>query len=402
MALGMSLQEMNSYLPPPNQPWERRDPQELNVHAGRLAAAVRFAIDNEVDWPTDLSKQNVAQDAERWATRLGRFKDRGSAAGVVLKQGYIIAEWGDVECVDLTYSATKSYVATLAGLAYDRGLIAIDGKVADNEAQVRLEYGAKAIAAIRALGQSGDDTRVNEMDEGVRIDGFDSPHNNMITWRQLLQQRSEWQGWLFGKPDVVDWNRAVGTAGERQRRLAPGDHWEYNDVRVNRAALALLATWREPLPAVLKRQVMDPIGASDQWAWHGYDDFSTVLVDGVEIESVSGGAHWGGGLWINTLDHARFGLLMLHGGRWGSETIISQQWCRMMTEPCPLNPSYGFMWWLNTGHERYGMAASEGIFAASGAGGNSVICEPELDLVIVTRWCADVPGVVDRVVRAHC
>ena len=69
----------------------------------------------------------------------------------------------------------------------------------------------------------------------------------------------------------------------------------------------------------------------------------------------------------------------------------------MMTEPCPVNSGYGFMWWLNTGHQRYGEAASEAIFAASGAGGNSVVCDPERDLVVVTRWCADVSGVVDRV-----
>lgn len=69
----------------------------------------------------------------------------------------------------------------------------------------------------------------------------------------------------------------------------------------------------------------------------------------------------------------------------------------MMKEPCPLNCSYGFMWWLNTGHERYGATASEATFAASGAGGNSVVCDPERDLVMVTRWCADVSGVVDRV-----
>jgi len=40
---------------------------------------------------------------------------------------------------------------------------------------------------------------------------------------------------------------------------------------------------------------------------------------------------------------------------------------------------------------------SETAFAASGAGGNSVVCDPEKDLVIVTRWCADVTGVVERV-----
>jgi CubicO group peptidase (beta-lactamase class C family) len=391
---------MNNYLPSPDQPWDRRAAAELGVDAGRLRDAVAFAVDNEVDWPVDLSKQDVGEDAEKWAARLGQFRDRGGPAGVVVHRGYIIAEWGDVERVDLTFSATKSYVATMAGLAVDRGLIHnIDDRIADYEAGVSLQYTTKAIAAITGLRQAGAETRVNGADQGADVDGFDSPHNAAITWRQALQQTSEWEGWLFGKPDVVDWNRAVGEAAERQERRAPGMHWEYNDVRVNRTALALLATWRQPLPTVLRREVLDPIGASNTWEWHGYDDYSSVLVDGVEIESVSGGAHWGGGLWISSLDHARFGLLFANRGVWGDRRIISEQWCRLMTEPCPLNPDYGLMWWLNT-TGRYGATASPATFAASGAGGNAVVCDPVRDLVIVTRWCADVSGVVDRVASA--
>ena len=392
---------MNTYFPPPDKDWERRTPAEMGVDATGLQEAVCFAVHNEVDWPTDLSQQNVGDDAAGWSTSLGRFRDRGSAAGVVLRHGYIVAEWGDVERVDLTYSATKSYVATVAGIAFDRGLIrSMDDRVGDYERGVSIEYSPQAVAAIRQLTDRGDDARVNDTDEGTGIDGFDSPHNAAITWRQSLQQTSEWEGWLFGKSDRVDWNRSVDTAGVRETRMSSGAHWEYNDVRVNRTALALLATWRQPLPAVLKREVMDPIGASDSWEWHGYDDYSTVLVDGAEIESVSGGAHWGGGIWIHSLDQARFGLLFGNRGVWGDGRILSEDWCRMMTEPCPLNPSYGFMWWLNTGHQRYGAAASQATFAASGAGGNSVVCDPERDLVIVTRWCADVAGVVDRVVRS--
>jgi CubicO group peptidase (beta-lactamase class C family) len=169
---------------------------------------------------------------------------------------------------------------------------------------------------------------------------------------------------------------------------------------VNRTALALLAVWREPLPDVLKREVMDPIGASASWEWHGYDDNSVVNIDGLITESVSGGAHWGGGLWIGALDHARFGLLFLNRGKWGDRQIISERWIDMMTTPCALNDQYGYMWWLNTGHVRYGQHASASTFAASGAGGNCVVVDPEKNLVIVTRWCEDVAGVVDLVARA--
>ena len=391
-----------TYFPPTNQDWERRIPAELGVDPTKLQAAVRFAVDNEIDWPVDISQRDIGDDAPPWATRLGPFKPRGGPVGLVIKNGYIVAEWGDLDRVDLTYSATKSYVATMAGLALDHGLIkSVEDRVVDYERSASIEYAPAAVEAIQRLARDGgQDARVNTPGEGTAIDGFDSPHNAKITWRHLLQQTSEWQGWLFGKPDIVDWNRGVDTEGARDERRAPGEHWEYNDVRVNRAALALLSTWGERLPGVLKREVMDPIGASDSWQWHGYDEYSAVLMNGRVVESVSGGAHWGGGLWINTYDHARFGLLFLNRGEWNGQRLISDEWCRLMTEPCRLNPSYGFMWWLNTGGERYGSAASESTFAASGAGGNSVVCDRERDLVVVTRWCGDVAGVVDRVARA--
>ena len=127
---------------------------------------------------------------------------------------------------------------------------------------------------------------------------------------------------MFGIPDTVDHNRSVrqgekvGKKGERRELQAPGTFWEYNDVRVNVLSVAALHVWREPLPDVIRREVMDPIGASSTWEWHPYDD-ATIEIDGVAMPSVAGGAHWGGGLWISALDHARFGQLWLRRGDWG-------------------------------------------------------------------------------------
>ena len=59
-------------------------------------------------------------------------------------------------------------------------------------------------------------------------------------------------------------------------------------------ALAALHVWRRPLPQVLRDMVMNPIGASNTWRWHGYEN-SWVVIDGLNVQSVSGGGHWGGG-----------------------------------------------------------------------------------------------------------
>ena len=72
---------------------------------------------------------------------------------------------------------------------------------------------------------------------------FDSPHNAAITWKQLLQQTSEWEGILFGKPDTADFYHRRGRTLGRQE---PGTYYEYNDVRVNLASYSLLRVWEHP------------------------------------------------------------------------------------------------------------------------------------------------------------
>jgi CubicO group peptidase (beta-lactamase class C family) len=110
-----------------------------------------------------------------------------------------------------------------------------------------------------------------------------------------------------------------------RKLIEPGSQFEYNDVRVNLLAYSLLHVWRKPLPVVLKETIMDQIGASSTWRWYSYDN-SFVNIDGIMTQSVSGGGHFGGGLFINTLDQSRFGLLFLRKGRWKDQQILSEKW----------------------------------------------------------------------------
>jgi len=146
---------------------------------------------------------------------------------------------------------------------------------------------------------------------------FEGEHNGEISWEHLLNQSSDWSGSLFDMPDWADRPPAKGGIVDwKYRELhEPGTHYKYNDVRVNVLAYSLLQVWRKPLPMVLKEEIMDPIGASTTWRWHGYST-SWVNVDGTRVQSVSGGGHSGGGLFINTYDHARFGLLFQRNGQW--------------------------------------------------------------------------------------
>ena len=128
---------------------------------------------------------------------------------------------------------------------------------------------------------------------------------------------------------------------------------------------------------------MDPIGASSTWRWYGYEN-SFVNIDGVMTQSVSGGGHHGGGLFINTLDQARFGLLFLRKGKWKNQQLISRDWVVAAAQPSVANKSYGFMWWTN--QENALKDVSNKIYYANGFGGNFIVIDDEHDLVIAVRW----------------
>jgi CubicO group peptidase (beta-lactamase class C family) len=215
----------------------------------------------------------------------------------------------------------------------------------------------------------------NSVYADTRLEFLASRHNQQITWHHLLQQTSEWDGELFGK-------RPAGHRGDRigEAVRTPGTDWEYNDVRVNLLARCLLEVFREPLPDVLHEFVMHKLGASSSWSWHGYRT-SSVTIGNRLVESVSGGAHWGGGIWMSSNDLALVGQVYLEGGRWNDESIVPDGWISRTTAACNLNPMYGYLWWLQ--HDQSGKRVS---LAAQGGGSHHCFVIPDHELVVVARW----------------
>ncbi|MVW79832.1 serine hydrolase domain-containing protein [Bordetella sp. 02P26C-1] len=326
-----------------------------------MQQAIQYAQEHETLW--DRSVDGVfgvhQQDPAPWNRLLGPLRDRGPVTGVVVVDGETVASWGEPERADLTFSVAKMYLALVAGVAHDRGLLP-------------------------------------DVDEPVRARvpgiGFDSGNNALITWRHLLQQTSEWEGERFGVPDQADHYRAVtfgappaGVKGERRPLQAPGTYWEYNDVRINQLSYALLHLFRKPLPEVFREAVMDPIGASDSWSWVSYDN-AWVNIDGEMMPSVPGGSHWGGGMSISSLDQALIGQMLLNEGRSREgKQIISQSWVRAMREPCALAPYYGYLIWLNERRRMFPSLPASSYFGV-GAGSSFTWVEPERRTVVIVRW----------------
>lgn len=340
--------------------FDRVDPADSDLDPGAVEEAVEFHLTHGT--PDDQVRYHLPamEPFDETEGDLGGFLGpmpdrRGGPAGIVLEGGRVVAEWGDTDRVDHCFSCAKSFLSIAGGVAWDRNLFALDDPVVDD----------------------------------VADGGFESDHNATITWRHLLQQTSEWEGTLFDRPDSIDRNRGVGKTdgpGKDQPRdlHEPGTFWEYNDVRINRLALSLLRRHAKPLPRVLAHSVMDPIGASRTWEWHGYHN-SRVAVEGRLMESVSGGGHWGGGFWSSTRDLARAGHLLLNRGTWDGDRLLSEDWVERATTPCDVYENYGFLLWLNTNRTLW-PSAPESAFAFLGHGQNVVWVDPEDDLVVVLRW----------------
>ncbi|HEU0301901.1 MAG TPA: serine hydrolase [Longimicrobium sp.] len=379
------------YYPGPGDDWERRAPAQVGMDPALLDSAVAFAVANESTAARDLELAHYQTfGREPFGEAVGPFAERGDPTGIIIRHGYIVAEWGDPRRVDMTFSVTKSFLSTTVGLALDRGMIR---GVSDPVEPY--------VGPVFVLPPEGGGRHAGGLDEGRPLRLFDNERERRITWDHLLRQTSDWEGTLWGKPDWAD--RPLQNPQEwlTRPRNEPGAAYEYNDVRVNLLALAALGVWRRPLPQVLREQVMDPIGASPTWRWTGYEN-SWVLMDGVAVQSVSGGGHWGGGMFISARDMARFGLLTLRRGRWRDRQILSEEWVRMALTPTPVEPTYGFMnWFLNT-DRAYLASAPASAFAHVGNGTNIIYADPENDLVIVARWIQNgaVDGLVQRVIAA--
>ena len=326
-----------------------------------LQAAIDYAVAHEVAWSRDNSDPWGVHGADPppWNRLLGPVSPRGPVSGVILRQGQMLASWGEPARSDLTFSVAKTYLALLAGIAHDRGLMP--------------DVNEPVVARLPGIG-------------------FDSAHNRGVTWAHLLQQTSEWEGECFGLPDQVDRYRTVqfhsspvtGKKGDARPLQSPGAYWEYNDVRINQLSLALLHLFGRALPQVFDAEIMRPLSASADWRWVGYDH-AWIELNGKRVQSVPGGSHWGGGVSISSLDQARIGQLLLDEGQHEGRQLISSAWIRRMRTPCARAPFYGYLIWLNLERSVFPSAPASSFFAI-GAGGSITWVDPGRQLVVVVRW----------------
>ena len=166
--------------------WEAKLPSDFNYNSDKIQKAIDFVIANQNNGDKDLRVEILKGfSTEPYHSIKGPTKKRGETNGLIIKDGYIIASWGDTKRVDMTFSVTKSYLSAVTGIAVDKNLIRSEKDFVSNY---------------------------------VWDKTFDGEKNSLITWEHLLNQSSDWFGNLFGinhwedRPDIsksIDLKRDV-------------------------------------------------------------------------------------------------------------------------------------------------------------------------------------------------
>jgi CubicO group peptidase (beta-lactamase class C family) len=240
------------------------------------------------------------------------------------------------------YSITKNVTALAAGALVDEGRVHLDDKVAPLLAKARPD-----LAPALADKQSIELRHVMAMSTGLHYNF--KPTDDPI---------------YYGAPDRLK------LAAETEPRKAPGTEFDYTDVNPVLASATLGAAAGMPLQAYAEQKLFKPMGMK-HYAWERADDKGLVSS--------------GWGLRLRAVDMAKLGMLVLNGGRWSDQQLVSQAWVRTMTAPTSA-PFYGLYWWIND------IVATEPEVHAMGFKGQFIVDLPQRNAVIVMTSMLPIEG----------
>lgn len=283
---------------------------------------------------------------------------------VILRNGYLVAEWFGVPAMPATTFDVWSCTKSATGIAY--GLLFDDSRNNRLPGNAKIDLDSPAYDFIPAARPLTD------------------PRKEKIRLKHLLSMTSGIPGEESGlvgiavAPGEGEFELALGNVSNRFGVSAamtvaePGEHWDYSDAAFAHLSLIFAAAARREIAGFMKERVFDPIGVQN----FGWD-----LQGGAGHIGPHTNAH--SGLRLSARDFARLGYLLAHRGLWEGKRIIPEWWIDLATRSSQeLNPSYGYTFWVNTNGTQWPSAPRD-TFAFQGYASNRCYIVPSLDLVVV-------------------
>ncbi len=270
-----------------------------------------------------------------------RAEDWDIRSVLVLRHGRMVLEWqsGGVtrDHHHNVFSITKTVVATLAGVALDRGVIASEsatlGALFPESAALRGDPAKAGITLAHLL----------TMRSGLPVTRANQPSGPA---RELFDQIHE-------APDRLDWMLT-----KMKPRANPGTEFRYNNVD---PALVLAA--------VEERSGERALDFANRHLFEALDFKNARWVFADKQGRVPGGY----GLRLRAIDLAKLGQLHLRRGMWNDRRLLSTDWIRHATSDLH-GDGYGCFWWVE---------AHAGSYAAKGVRGQRLVVHPKHGLVFV-------------------
>lgn len=270
---------------------------------------------------------------------VGYAKQEGSTSGMIVHNGLVVAEWGDVSRKSNLYSVRKSFMSALIGIAIARGQIQLD----DTLAQLSIDDKEPSL----------------------------SPIEKQATLRMLLEARSG-----VYHPTVYETAAMVETRPARYSH-SPGTFWYYNNWDFNVVGAIYEKATGNDIFNALQSEIADPIGMQDYRPSDGH------YVSGGPVTMYPAYPFT-----MSARDLGRFALLYLHDGRWRDRQIVPAEWVAESTHSYSDTPTggYGYMWWTSVPASGPGgpkAALLRPTYWADGHLGQYAVIVPSLDLVVV-------------------
>lgn len=254
-----------------------------------------------------------------------------------------------------TRSAGKSVGSMIVGTVVDR-----DETLSENSTLASLFGNAfqesKSVASALPYAKRSDwrerITIANALAMQSGLEADDETSNSLFSEDRMQDQTQE--------PDWIKW--AMNTPMFRE----PGTRSFYASNSINLASAAVARKHGAWLPDLFEMHLAKPLGI------HRYH---------CNLDPAEQG-YMGGGIRLTPRDQLKLGQVMLDGGRWKGQQILSERWVEESTRPHGSihEPNdYGMGWWrksLNVGSKQVK------VIHAGGNGGQLIVCIPEYQMVV--------------------